>query len=403
MADDIDVLYISYNGIDEPLVQSQVLNYLRGLSQRGYRFTLLTFERQAAAMADTHATRERLATLGIDWHGVRASRGWGALSSLLDVWRGMATAARLQRQRPVRVLHARSFIPAVIAWRLGRRSGLPFVNDLRGFWVDEKVYRGRLRQGGLVYRMAKRLEARVLRASAAIVSLSDSGAKALRQFDAWQGRPLPAVTTIPTCVDTDRFVMQARPHTLPRVFGNVGSLSAEYLPDRIVAYFAAALRHFPGSRLQLVSRSDPAPIRALAAQQGLPPDSVSLVALAPEQVPAAVVRFDVALSFIRPHFAKLASCPTKVGEYLAAGVPVVANAGIGDMDGLLQDGRVGYLLHDFDAASIEASFRHLQTLWGDADVASRCRDAALTHFSLREGVDRYDAIYRTLLAQGGRR
>jgi len=127
------------------------------------------------------------------------------------------------------------------------------------------------------------------------------------------------------------------------------------------------------------------------------------VALSPDQVPAEVAGFDVALSFIRPHFAKLASCPTKVGEYLAAGVPVIANAGIGDMDGLLEDGRVGYLLHDFDAGSLEDSFRHLQELWHDPEVTARCRDAALTRFSLRDGVDRYDAIYRTLLAQGGRR
>src|SRR3569623_126518 len=273
VADAVDILYISYNGIDEPLVQSQVLNYLRVLSQRGYRFTLLTFERRAIDAA----ARERLAELGIDWYAVLACRGWGALSTLLDVLRGTSAAERLQRQRPMRLLHARSFIPAVIAWRLG----LPFVNDLRGFWVDEKVYRGRLRQDGMMYRVAKALESRVLRASAAIVSLSDRGAKALREFGAWQGRPLPPVTTIPTCVDTGRFVPQERQRTASRVFGYVGSLSAEYLPDRILAYFAAALRRFPGSRLRLITRSDPAPILALAESQGLPPDSVRQVAQTP--------------------------------------------------------------------------------------------------------------------------
>jgi len=42
------VLYISYNGMLEALGQSQVIPYLRELSRRGVRFTLLSFEREAA-------------------------------------------------------------------------------------------------------------------------------------------------------------------------------------------------------------------------------------------------------------------------------------------------------------------------------------------------------------------
>lgn len=399
MADVIDVLYISYNGIDEPLVHSQVLNYLCGLTQRGYRFTLLTFERPLAGTADAAATRARLAALGIAWHGVPAHRRWGALSSLLDVLNGVAVARRLLRIRVIRLVHARSFIPALIAWRLARRTGLPFVNDLRGFWVDEKVYRGRLREGGPVYRLAKRLEGHVLRASGAIISLSDRGSRALRDFTVWHGRSPPPMTTIPTCVDTDRFVPGMSAPGAQRVFGYVGSLSAEYLPEHIVDYFAAALARFPGSRLQLVSRSSAEPVLALAARRGLPQDCIGIVACRPEQVPAEIARFDAALSFIRPHFSKLASCPTKVGEYLASGIPVVGNAGIGDMDALLGDGRVGFLLRDFDTRSIEASLLHLQSLWSDAGLVARCRAVALSQFSLREGVDRYDGVYRMLLAQ----
>ena len=39
------VLFISYNGMLDPLGQSQVIPYLRELAKRGVRFTLLSFER----------------------------------------------------------------------------------------------------------------------------------------------------------------------------------------------------------------------------------------------------------------------------------------------------------------------------------------------------------------------
>jgi hypothetical protein len=39
------VLFISYNGMLDPLGQTQVIPYLRELAKRGVSFTLLSFER----------------------------------------------------------------------------------------------------------------------------------------------------------------------------------------------------------------------------------------------------------------------------------------------------------------------------------------------------------------------
>ena len=54
------VLYISYNGMLDPLGQSQVIPYLKELNQRGVEFTLLSFERpEALAKHDTEIERMR--------------------------------------------------------------------------------------------------------------------------------------------------------------------------------------------------------------------------------------------------------------------------------------------------------------------------------------------------------
>ena len=39
------VLYISYDGMTDPLGQSQVIPYIEGLSKLGYQFTLISFEK----------------------------------------------------------------------------------------------------------------------------------------------------------------------------------------------------------------------------------------------------------------------------------------------------------------------------------------------------------------------
>ena len=40
------VLYLSYDGMTDPLGQSQVLPYIIGLSQEGFQFTLISFEKK---------------------------------------------------------------------------------------------------------------------------------------------------------------------------------------------------------------------------------------------------------------------------------------------------------------------------------------------------------------------
>src|SRR5438067_13785526 len=69
------VLFISYNGMLDPLGQTQVIPYLRELGRRGVRFTLLSFERQGAfepaGATRCKALRIQLSEQNIESHGLR--------------------------------------------------------------------------------------------------------------------------------------------------------------------------------------------------------------------------------------------------------------------------------------------------------------------------------------------
>jgi len=55
----IRVLYISYDGMTDPLGQSQVIPYLAGLSKRNYSFTLISCEKKE----NYTANKEKIAQL----------------------------------------------------------------------------------------------------------------------------------------------------------------------------------------------------------------------------------------------------------------------------------------------------------------------------------------------------
>jgi hypothetical protein len=61
------VLYISYDGMTDPLGQSQVLPYLIGLTRYGYEFTILSFEKKDRWAAN-HSVIEKITNdNGIKW------------------------------------------------------------------------------------------------------------------------------------------------------------------------------------------------------------------------------------------------------------------------------------------------------------------------------------------------
>src|SRR2546429_9214499 len=121
------VLYISYNGMLDPLGQSQVLPYLRELAKQGVHFTLLSFERAGAFETGGRnrcaALKRQLAEANIEWHWLRYHQKPSIPATMYDLIAGTRCAEKLARRNAIEVVHARSHIPATIGLRLKRRLG----------------------------------------------------------------------------------------------------------------------------------------------------------------------------------------------------------------------------------------------------------------------------------------
>ncbi|MBT6134245.1 MAG: glycosyltransferase, partial [Kordiimonadaceae bacterium] len=96
-------------------------------------------------------------------------------------------------------------------------------------------------------------------------------------------------------------------------------------------------------------------------------------------------------------YSKIASAPTKLGEFLGCGVPCLGNTNIGDIADIIVGEKVGVVLSSFDADSIRVAVEELVCLTKQEGIQAHCRDVALRYFSLKEGVRSFDRIYRELV------
>jgi glycosyltransferase involved in cell wall biosynthesis len=101
--------------------------------------------------------------------------------------------------------------------------------------------------------------------------------------------------------------------------------------------------------------------------------------------------------FIEPTFAKRGSAATKLGEFLATGVPVLINDGVGDSGTIVRAGGAGVVLSSPSEADVRAALPAIDAVLGDPSTRARCRQTAETHFSLEDGIARYAALYDRLL------
>jgi glycosyltransferase involved in cell wall biosynthesis len=374
------VIYVSYDGAAEPLGQSQVVAYLEKLAAES-DIELVSFEKPGD---DRDPIRARLTAAGVGWHPLDYHGSPPVASTALDVRRGTRRIRELaSRVDGPLILHARSYVPALMASRakLGDRARLLF--DIRGFWPDEKVEAGAWRSGGLLHRLAKRYEGRFFGEADAVVTLTEASLPQIRE---WMGRNRAPVEVIPTCADLQRFRLNPRRDGGPRVLwaGTVG--------PRYDFRGGVALARALGLPFTVLTREV---AEARAALDGAVAD---VRAVRPAEIPAELAAGDIGLSTMLPTFAKLASAPTRIAEYLAAGMPVAALAGVGDLDRLLPEAGVGVTLPDGSEASIGAAAERLRSLAADPETPGRCRRLAEQRFSLERGVEQYLAIYKTMVS-----
>lgn len=393
------VLYISYDGLGDPLGRSQIMAYVLGLAARGWPMTVLSYEKPETTSAELRAIADELALSNIRWIPRRYHQRPTLPATALDVSVGLLSGAMQHALDGVTLIHARSYISGIIALAFKRALGVPLLFDMRGFWADERVEGGAWAATGPVYKSFKRIERSLFGAADAVVSLTHAGRRELERWPQVGGRGVP-ISVIPTCADVRAFDgICEQPRELPLTIGYLGSMGGRYLIDETVQVFRAILDRRPDARLSVLTPRSQAPLWQACDARGVPRASVTAEAVPSTEVPQRLAAVDATISLIQPGFASLASCPTKFGESLAAGCPVVVNPGIGDCAEIVERERVGVVTDLGAGSASKAAEGLLAILEEGAPLRRRCHAVAQSVLSLAAGVETYHQIYATLLPQ----
>ena len=406
--DEIKVLYISYDGLLDPLGYSQVQAYLKALAGCGVKLTVISFEKKDKYFESIKRleVEKSFGKLGIDWNPLIYHGRFSIVSTVCDIGTGVKRARKIIKKFGPQIIHARSYIAALIALFAKREE--KFVFDMRGFWPDERVEGGAWKKSGAVYRVFKYLEKKYLKETDAVVVLTERAKAIVQDWLAGFNRSEVPVSVIPTCADTKIF----RPQETSRDERNgleiayLGSLGTWYLIDEMLDFFRVLLKKYPGSRFRFITNSpagmvDEAMLRRHFSESEK--DAVEVIKVSYQAVPETLASADATIFFIMSSFSKKGSCATKFAESLACGKPVIINSGVGDHDSHVERSGAGVIVRDFSTDCYVEAAENLAALVVMPEITERCVKFVEREMSVNVGIERYFDLYRFLIDCNGER
>lgn len=397
-------LFISYDGLQDPLGQSQILPYLKIISKSVSYLHVLTFEK--------NISNEECIKLpnNISWTQLSFSKG-GVFSKIKDLTCMFLIAIKLMYKFKFNILHARSYPSMHTAYLLSKFFDIKLIFDMRGFWADDRVEGSIWKQKKIYYRLIykyyKSLEKKFLKKADKIVVLTSRVVPEIMNIS--QKLDRDKIIIIPCCADYNHF----KPLSLIRkrvikdslkipinskVICYLGSLGTIYLFDAQIKLFYELVKNNKKDNyiFLLITKNWNESYKKKIINLGFKSilEKIIIISASRNQVPLYLGISDLLITFRMNSYSQIAASPTKIAEAFAMGVPIITNKGIGDIDEILNQFKGGITLDYSNKMEVYKFCKNIKKLI--ALGGRRLRNTTKKHFDLGRANDGYTNLYCSL-------
>ena len=406
MTKSYNIIYLTYDGIIDPLGQSQILPYLFRLSKnKNYKITIISFEKSKNFRENKSLIKGQTKKNNIDWIPLIYSKRPPILSTIWDLYKLSKTIKKLHKNK-VDLIHCRSYITTLIALRAKKKYNTPFIFDMRGFYADERVD-GKLWNKdkfpySLIYNYFKRKESIFLQSTDHTISLTSNGKN---EISSWKLSNQSPISVIPCCTDEKLFKKQNVKSIRNDIGFNkddfvisyIGSIGTWYMLDEMLDFFKEFLSKKSNTKFLFITKDDSHLIFEKAKLKNIDINTIKTQTSSREMMPSYIGASDFSIFFILPFFSKKASSPTKMGEIMNLGIPIICNTGVGDVDKIMNECMPELLIKEFSKNEYQ---RVIDLIINNYEPNQKSIiETSHNYYSLEKGVEKYKEVYKSILTE----
>ena len=400
------IIYISYDGITDPLGQSQILPYLFGISSnKSYKIIIVSFEKTKNYLQNKDFILSKIKNNNIDWIPLRYTKRPPIFSTIWDIYK-LRKAVNKLNNKGLGLIHCRSYITTLVALGVKNTHNIPFIFDMRGFYADERV------DGKLwsldnfiykkIYNFFKSKEKEFLQFSDYTISLTTNGKK---EILSWNLPNQSKIKVIPCCTDENLFQKKNIQNVRRELgFNNddfiisyVGSIGTWYMLDEMMDFFKCLQIKKNSAKFLFITKDSTQLILEKAKSKKIEISSIKIQPSSREMMPSYIGVSDFSIFFILPVFSKKASSPTKMGEIMNLGIPIICNSGVGDVDEIMEKSMPELLVKDFNNNEYD---RVIDLITNNYKPNQKnIIETSYSYYSLEKGVEKYKEVYQEILGK----
>jgi len=405
-----EVLFLSIDGMTDPLGQSQVLPYLSGLSKNGYSIHIISCEKPIVFEQQKKAIEKICEENNINWHPLNYSNRIPIISPIYNLLKINALTKNIVTKNKIELLHCRSYFTSLIGLAFKKKYGIKFLFDMRGFYANERVDGNLWNQDRFIFRKIynyfKRKEIEFCENADYTISLTFNGRDEIHSWQNVKGNPIP-IQVIPCCADLDFFSRNNVDTTIANdlkiklsipensfVLTYLGAIGTWYLTDELLLFFKQLKLVKTNAIFLIITAEDPKIVYDSAIKAGVSKYDVRVIRANRSEVVQLLSFTDFSVFFIKPAYSKKASSPTKLGELLSMGIPVICNSNVGDVESIITKSDTGIVLSQFNDAAYKHAINKMDSYLG-VDIVERSKTVN-DFFNLKIGVERYTYVYDSI-------
>ncbi|MBS9525603.1 hypothetical protein KI659_16415 [Litoribacter alkaliphilus] len=359
--------------------------FFKLIERYGYEFHIIQFT--SANKERIKQRNEVLASRGIHYLGIPTFQKSALVGMLKAKFLDSFRVKKYAERHGIEVIMPRAVNAYFIVKALCQNQKYRLVWDADGFPLEERVDFAGLSKESWRYKYYKRMEHQAYYQAVSMICRTQKAKEIIAQngrvgFD----KDKVFVINNGTFVPNESHPSVIKPKQLTLVYA--GSLGPQYMLGEMLETFQIIKKTFPNALFKILTFQNE---QARDYIQQHYPDLLSSVEV--KSVPAAKVKEELAkahigISFRKPSFSMRGVAPIKVVEYLSAGLPVIYNPGIGDLDELLGTQEFSLSLDPMKAKDPEGLGLWIKKLL-DQDRRDQVVKFAEEHFSLERSASKY--------------
>jgi hypothetical protein len=259
---------------------------------------------------------------------------------------------------------------------------------------------GKVIQSSLLYRVLNQLDRKAVMSATGLVVLEESAKHLLKETYDVPNVPLKVIRT---CTDVNRYKKRKNIHSKDGVlrFAFLGGAKFPYRPDLALMLIKKLIEHGVDCTIDFINKGDRGIIEKATDLTSISKEKVRILSCEHSEIPDILTSYDCGIVMVETsHWRKVCS-PTKMGEYLASGLPVISLEGIDAIDDLSERTECvatisrEELLGHFQEGGAQKILSFIKSI----GITQKCQTLAKNEFDLEIATNLYVELYSEMEAQ----